>query len=262
MASRPEWLQALNDAGERIIRMYFALVMPSGAFPSVGNQSYEDDRPRLTLEAWVNDRGMAGLREIYSAVHEPAANSADTARIAAPAFTSVALPYGGYYALRSGWGDDDLSLFMKSSRPGSGHRHADNNGVQVSAYGRHLLVDCAAPPYGQEFLPEHQKEDNLWFDEDRYAGSSFSACTVVVDGAGQKMPAKADPDRGYATTSGARWLSTDQFDFMEGVFNDGFESDKPLTDRDMEDLIGVYGRDRLAYMIERNNLLQSQRGVK
>jgi len=261
---RPDWLQGLSRKSERLISMYSALVMPSGAFPSIGNQSYEDKRPRETLRNWL-PRGVPGFAAIYHAVHgvdETGKDGDGSVGQVAPAFTSVALPFGGYYVQRSGWGDDDLYLFMKSSRPGSGHRHADNNGIQLAAYGRHLLVDCAAPPYGQQFLPEHQKEDNEWFGEDDgYAGSSFSACTVVVDGCNQKKPAKAQPDHGYQTTAGTRWLASEYFDFTEGVFDDGYASEPGLTDEQMQQLIEGFGRDRLAYMIERNDRLQ-QTGVR
>lgn len=215
------------------------------------------------MKGWL-PRNTPGFASIYHAVHgvddeAPANGSGDEP---APAFTSEALPFAGYYVQRSGWGDDDLYLFMKSSRPGSGHRHGDNNGLQVSAYGRHLLVDCAAPPYGPQFLPEHQKEDNHWFDEGNgYAGSSFSACTVVVDGCTQKIPAKAKPDLGYRTTAGTRWLASEHFDFMEGVFNDGYASESGLTDEQMQQLISGFGRERLAYMIERNDQLR-QAGVR
>jgi len=255
---RPEWLQTLNLKSERLVSMYSALVMPSGAFPSIGNQSYEDRRPRESLRKWL-PRGIPGFASIYHAVHGPdETQESDAEPASAPAFTSVALPYGGYYVQRSGWDDDDLYLFMKSSRPGSGHRHADNNGIQLSAYGRHLLVDCAAPPYGPRFLPEHQKEDNDWFGEDGvgYSGSSFSACTVVVDGSNQRKPAKAKPALGYQTTGGTRWLASERLDFMEGRFEDGYISEPGLTDAQMEQLISGFGHERLAYMVERNETLR------
>ena len=79
-----------------------------------------------------------------------------------------------------------------------------------------------------------------------YFGSSHSANTVLVDGLVQKVPAKARPDRGYDTTVGRRWLSTARFDFTEGVFGDGYVSERPVTRAEMDQLVDLHGREPLA----------------
>ena len=243
---RPEWLRQLQDKSDGTVRMHAALLMPSGVLPSVGNLEYTLRGTRQLMDRWQHQRALAGLADVYEAVYD----SSYTTGIR-PAFSSIFLPYSGYSTLRSGWDDEALYLFMRSSRPGSGHRHADNNGLHVSAYGRHLLVDGGPPAYGTGGMPEQQRMDNLWFEEkEGYTGSSFSSCTVVVDGLSQKKPGKPDPAQGYGTTVGTRWLTTEIFDFTEGVYRADYRSEDPVSDQDLERLIAEYGRDALGDMIE------------
>jgi len=125
----------------------------------------------------------------------------------APAFASIALPYGGYYVLRSGWKGDAHHLFLKASRPGAGHCSEDCNSIQVTAYGRTMLVDSGPSNYTEEFCGN-------------YIHSSFAHNTLVVDGESQVRGAES-PEV-YRRPIEARWHTSANFDFAEGFYRQGY----------------------------------------
>ncbi len=117
------------------------------------------------------------------------------------AFTSIVLPYGGYAVQRDGWKSDSLYLFMKQTRPNWGHWRAIDAALQLSAYGRNLLVS----PMGQVY----DKRDSVggWTT---FWGSAVSQNAIVVDG-------MSSNERGgdFDKLDAWRWHSSTRFDFME-----------------------------------------------
>lgn len=133
-----------------------------------------------------------------------------TRRLTPPstAFTSVVLPYGGYAVQRGGWNPDSLYLFMKQSRPSYGHWRPMDGCLQMSAYGRDLLVS----PNGQVY----DKRESL---------GGWHACWnthatqngVAVDGL-SSAEKKGDPKKGvFENLDPWRWHTSARYDFMETV---------------------------------------------
>jgi len=90
--------------------------------------------------------------------------------------SSVAFPYGGYYAFRSGWKEKDNYLFFKTSRFGMGHAHEDCNSIVLTALGKDLLIDTGNFNYSDD--PVSKKIND-------YFMSSFSHNTVCINGLSQ-----------------------------------------------------------------------------
>lgn len=117
------------------------------------------------------------------------------------AFTSILFPHGGYAIQRDGWKPDSLYLFMKAARPNAGHWRPMEAGLQLSAYGRNLLVS----PVG-----------NLYDSRDAQGGwrlyweSAIGQNTIVVDGM-SASERKGDFNR----LDPMRWHVSPRFDFME-----------------------------------------------
>lgn len=131
-----------------------------------------------------------------------------TRRLTPPstAFTSVVLPYGGYAVQRDGWKPDSLYLFMKQARPSYGHWRPIDGCLQMSAYGRDLLVS----PNGQVY-------------DARESAGGWHACWnthatqngIAVDGL-SSAEKKGDPKKGvFEKLDPWRWHSSSRFDFME-----------------------------------------------
>ena len=117
------------------------------------------------------------------------------------AFTSILFPYGGYAIQRDGWKRDSLYLFMKAARPNAGHWRPMEAGLQLSAYGRNLLVS----PVGNFY--DSRDAQGGWR---LYWESAIGQNTIVVDG----MSA-AERKGDFNRLDPMRWHTSPRFDFME-----------------------------------------------
>jgi hypothetical protein len=134
-----------------------------------------------------------------------------------PEKKSVFLPYAGIFAMRTGNRPEDLYLMMDAGPFGAGHQHEDKLNVEVYAYGRPFIVDPGRYSYTS-------------------AGGPFRGPgahnLILVDGMGQS---RRSTDRSKWIVSepapGTRWVSTDEFDYAEGTYDEGFgpENDTSVT---------------------------------
>ncbi len=215
VGSPPAWVAAVRNMGVARLRLYAGLIMPSGVPPSVGNHSH-DLRYHGLFRGWV-DKTLPD--PLSSAIVDNVIDNGKRGK-SVPAFTSIAFPYSGYYALRDGWRPDSHYLFFKSSRAGRGHGKPQNNAIELSAHGRHLLVASGAGVYGERFAPDHRKLETRWLSS--YIHGGFAQNTVAVDGGGQSGWKAVVPAAAYSTVLPHRWLSSTRFDFAEGFHNDGY----------------------------------------
>ncbi len=211
--TRPDWVKRCYNRALYRLRMYAALVKPTGPVPSMG-----------TYSATGNRDGFRENFEKFNAVFSDPL----TARVmnqqwgdssmAAPAFTSIAFPYGGYYALRSGWDKHDQYLFFKASRPGTGHCQGnDILNIQLTAFGKDLLPRAGAASY------DNKDPYKPYFLE------SFSANTVVVDGLSINTHPFQNKVATYADPLDGRWHTSAVFDFAEGTYRHGYGKGNPST---------------------------------
>ena len=128
-----------------------------------------------------------------------------------PDTASQAFAWSGNYALRSDWGEDARYLFFTAGPRGTMHNHQDHLSFEVSGHGGPLIVEPGITPYGRT-----EQRERL--------ASSPAHNTVTVDGFGQHR-VHADP--GKPSTN--PWVLTDRFEFVEGVFDEGFGPDRSLA---------------------------------
>ena len=182
-------LETLNQYQDRVLP---ALARPDGFTPATG-----------TDPVWAN----------YGKTR--------TLKPPSTAFTSILFPYGGYAVQRDGWQPDSLYLFMKTSRPNTGHWRAIEAGLQLAAYGRNLLVS----PVGN--LYDARDSERGWRP---YWESSIGQNTIVVDGL-----SAAERKGDFARLDQWRWHTSPRFDFMETEVGGPYQGpDIRLVGRDYE----------------------------
>ena len=175
-----------------------ALRTPLGGEPQIGN-SHVANAPAIWRDA--------AARAAWAEANPPPVT---------PAFGSVAFPYSGYYVQRSGWGLDDLYLFFNGARAARGHANRDHNAVQMTAYGRHLLVAGGPPTYGKPTTPEGKAADDYLSE-----ASTFKHNTLALDSRSQT---KAGPvaQMVHPEPIPARWHASAHFDLVEGYYDQGY----------------------------------------
>jgi len=131
-------------------------------------------------------------------------------------YTSKAFPYSGFFAMRSGWEMKDLYLFFMAGRPQRGHSMRDNNAIQMTAYGRQLVVCGGSPTYGN-FRTEDVRGADFYLSE----ASSLKNNTVIVDGHSQSKNAPR-AEKAYKTPIKSRWHSSERYDLVDGLYNLGY----------------------------------------
>ncbi|MCE5238007.1 heparinase II/III family protein [bacterium] len=135
-----------------------------------------------------------------------------------PADDSVAFPYSGHYVMRTGWRPQDLLLHFDAGPWGSGHQHEDKLGFQAYAYGKTVLTEGGVYMYDR----------SRWR---RYVLSTRGHNTIRVDGLDQRnggerqtwvLPYPFQPLDNL-------WLTSDQWDFVEGTYDFGYGDRKQVT---------------------------------
>jgi hypothetical protein len=195
------------EAGlERMFEYYVRIAMPDGRTPA------------------VNDSGWGGVAGMLANGHRLFPHRADFQYLATggaegqpPEYTSCALPYAGWYMMRSGWGPDDNYLFFEAGPYGKGHQHEDKLNIILHANGQTILTEPGTYSYDTS-------------DWRRYVLSTRAHNTVLVDGMEQNRRAARETYVGEGPV-GNPWVAGDDFDYVEGTYADGYggENDRTVT---------------------------------
>ena len=202
----PEWAARTRHAAMMRYRFLNSMLRPSGVMqsellPGIDQQPYGPPVKKYRQPPrWLPDPLVNRIFDHVFAKKGPA-----------PALMSVAFPHGGYYIMRDGWTGDARHLFLKSSRPGTGHRTEDANSIQVTAFGRTMLIDSGPTNYTHTFAHA-------------YMPNSFAHNTVVVDGLSQVRGSGEGKD--YSKPIKALWHTSENFDLAEGIFRQGYGEGK------------------------------------
>jgi hypothetical protein len=195
---QPVWISDYQNAMLKRFRFLSSIVRPNGMLPSLDLQSDTDAYSRLSgYQDYFND-------PLTAQIIDHTWNSYPS--LSAPAFESIYFPYGGYCIFRSGWDGGAHHMFMKNSRMGKGHYDQSSNQLQITAFGRTMLIDSG----GSLYAPDYRND---------YFHGSFAHNTIVVDGKSQVMGGEFYP--AYNTTIDARFYTSDDFDYIEGTFGAG-----------------------------------------
>ena len=186
--TRAPWLNELKRNIPALNSFWGEVQTPQGLLPCVGNSKYGSKAP-----TFVNPQ------------------------------VSTYAEYSGYACLRtSGQPNDQLYMMFANSRrtsKGIGHMSPNTGSVHITAYGRDLIVPGGSPSYGLVPKDHHSKWEQPYFDQYAAEHSTLKNSTVIVNGLSQSFwnmgrfndALVAAPN----TPVQARWLSNNNFDFVE-----------------------------------------------
>jgi len=187
------------------------------------NRLEEGYKSNLGLLPAIGNVSNRGTERIWESSSEYAAMEQKTASNRELGYTSIYYPYSGYVSLRNNWNVDGLYMGIYNN-PNSydGHYSAASNAIlNLTAYGRTMLLSGGAPWYGRdycktytEFLASGYDEINGYFAE----GSGRKNSTVMVNNRSQAH------ENALTATAGEKildnkWHSSDSFDFTEGTWS-------------------------------------------
>lgn len=224
---------ALEEAAKKRIRFIAYSATPQRQLVRIGRSWRLDIEP--LLRDWTEFFELEDVRFIVTGGREGAE----------PPACSVAMPFGGYFVMRSDWEKDAHFLLFKASDCGAGFMHEDCLSVNVTAGGRDLLVDSG------HFSHNQQGERDRLLNE--YAASSHAHNTVVVDGCGQHRSALHRPgplpDRHAATAMPirSRYLRGQFFEYAEGEYADGYGPQGAIHARHERRILWLRGRGWLVF---------------
>jgi hypothetical protein len=187
---------------ERMYGYYLKIAMPDRRTPALNDSGWGSVQgslrqgfsyfPERTDFEWLATDGRTGTE---------------------PAFTSCAMPWSGWYIMRSGWDRDALYLHLDAGPFGYGHQHEDKLSILVSAYGRRLLTEAGT--YAYDSSPSR-----------RYVLSTRAHNTTMIDGLEQSR--RGAPRDTYVSQAPLknRWITTDTYDYAEGWYAEGYGKDK------------------------------------
>ena len=131
-------------------------------------------------------------------------------KVFTPDTPSQAFTWSGLYAMRTGWDEEALYLFLTAGPYGIMHNHQDHLSFEVSGYGKHLIVEPGNIPYGRTEQRTRLK-------------SSMAHNTLTVDRLGQHRVHR-EPDGPLENP----WFTCPEFDFAEGRLDEGFGPEHAL----------------------------------
>ncbi|MGI5819362.1 MAG: alginate lyase family protein [Armatimonadota bacterium] len=155
-------MRELVERCERLYEPYVALIAPDGTMPRYQDGQEENARSRLA-------EGFA--RYPHRADFQFLATAGEQGRT--PEFSSIAMPYAGYIAMRSGWESDANYLGFDVGPIGWTHAHQDKLNVVMWAWGRPVLMEVGRGTYDRGAFS-------------MYGMDTFSHNTALVDGRPQR----------------------------------------------------------------------------
>jgi hypothetical protein len=220
----PLLAQRLLDAQSKYYRLSASLLTPLGDLPALSSQSPSNPTPvwksASSKSAWLLDNALTTPGQNDALVAKIAAQFNPSGSVTAPDFTSVRFPYSGYTVQRKNWQWDSPYLFFWERRPARGHTNMGANSIQVSAFGRPLLVTAGPPVYYAGQLPTYLQSDFTAINALLSEESSLKTNTVIVDGKSQQTGIVAQTADTAKIAN--RWHSSSNFDFSEGLYDLGY----------------------------------------
>ncbi len=147
-----------------------------------------------------------------------------------PSFTSVWMPWAGWYIMRSGWERNSHYSIFEVGPYSTGHSHEDKLSLILYGFGERLLTECGLYPY-------NSTEWRI------YSLSARGHNVTRIDGMDQNREAKSDIPgiRRISKPLKNRWITNDNFDFGEGWYNEGFGKNCELMVDQYRSLLFIKG---------------------
>ncbi len=197
---------------EHMYNYYVKIVAPSGEVPAVNDSGWNDARSSL-------EQGF-GLFPHRTDFQYIATCGKEGAK---PEFTSVWMPWAGWYMMRSGWGKEDLYSHFEVGPYSPAHQHEDKLSLILYAYGKRLITEGGTYSYDTS-------------DWRKYILSARAHNVSKVDGKYQnRHDYEPEADLEYSLEPMAnRWVSNEECDFGEGWYDEGFGDEAGKADRNVE----------------------------
>ena len=195
--------EAFGDIIRSTVHASIALSTPAMTQPRT-NDCYTIDLQRFTQGAAEVLGDTPVYRFFNSNRTEGTAPAGDQA--------SRYLPYAGFAVMRSGWDADATYLCFDVGPLGEAHIHQDMLNINLWRGDEELLYDDGG---GQYEVSEARG----------YALSSFAHNTVSVDG----LPQSRSVPYRYTEPYDAHFISCDEFDYAQGLYDDAFGQTKPAS---------------------------------
>lgn len=190
-------MQELVEKCERLYEPYMYLMGPDGMMPRYQDGGSPDARERL-MQGFERYPHRKDFQWLATAREEGER----------PDFTSVAMPYAGYIAMRSGWEAEANYLGFDVGPIGWTHAHQDKLQVIVWAYGRLILIDPGRGIYSRDPIS-------------MYCMDTFAHNTALVDNRPQRRYWR-DPNPNqmpYQPLEDYRFKATADWDRAAGVYD-------------------------------------------
>lgn len=192
---------------DRAYEYFIKLRMPDGRMPSVND-----------AEWLVSDEYLKEAAVMFPERKDFRYFSTGGIEGAHPSYTSVWMPWAGWYVMRSGWDKDAMYAFFEVGPYGAAHQHEDKLSFILYAYGQRLITECGYYSYDQS-------------DWRKYALSARGHNVARVDGKDQNRSAvKAQKEICVGKHPLAnKWLTNSEYDLGEGMYTEGYGPDLDKT---------------------------------
>lgn len=238
----PELAALMMEKQKSFYRLAAALMTPFAEMPAMSSM-HPPNPPEIWKDAKLRRLWMTKPLQEIKEWKEPSADKIANALSldkpsAVPGFTSVAFPFSGYYVQRGDWTWQSPYLFFQGSRQSRGHHTMGNNAIQVSAYGRQLIVSAGVPVYSADQLPPERRSEFEAINDLVDEHSTWKANTVLVDHSSQKY-ATSPAQKAFPTPVNARWHTSPTFDYLEGYADCGYVAPGAKEVRHMRQVVFV-----------------------
>ena len=124
------------------------------------------------------------------------------------------MPWSGFAALRTGWGQDDTWALMDAAPFGRAHQHEDKLSVLLYTNGKFLLTE------GGNYAYDESEMRN-------YVLSTRSHNTVRVDGQDQnRRKTYAWKEEDIKKKSNLEWNFSKKWDYAKSAYDEGYGEDQ------------------------------------
>ena len=213
----------VRDALARSVEYLAGITLPNGTAPAFGDTwapAYVAPELLRTLPFYPPEKGEHRREELRYMITlgregEP------------PALASTAAPLAGIYVMRglgrtnlttrarnapvppgAGWHRTDLALAFRAGPFGTEHQHEDKLSFVLYGFGSHLLDEMGV----------YSNSPGTWRN---YFAGTVAHNTLLVDGLGQNRRARPESWTTARPLEG-NWISNNAFDFVSGVYDDGW----------------------------------------
>lgn len=188
-----------DDYRQRVRAMYdyiFGIATPDLAYPMFGDTSRSIEKPAERAQCQLYSE-LVKATELFGEPRYAARANLEQRHL--PEQPCYAFQDAGMYALRDGWGPDQIYLALHCSPPAiSGHDQPDNGTFELCAFGRWLMTDSGFYTYG------HDPEGRAWHRQTRVHQ------TLTLDGKdtavrGKALLWQAEPDLAVVAVENASY---------------------------------------------------------